>query len=163
MTLGEQLADHGMAAAGVLAIRISLHAQDRTDDIRSLQDLPLASAIAYGRMQNGRRFGDEVPALLFLAEAGLRARLAGYVLLKARRRGLAPGDIVYDPDLAPLLHNFIARCRHPMFYDALDLDGLEKLIGQLVIRWPSPALRNRRSADDPSIMVSQNGDTHYDA
>lgn len=154
LSLKDRLVEAGIATEGVRVLRIGLHGADRTDDIRSLGELPLASALAYARMQNGRRFG-EGPALIFLSEAHMRARLAGYVEMKARRPGLAPGDIIYDPDLAPLLHNFIARCRHPVFYDALERTDADRLIGRLVIRWPAPAMRNVRWVDDPALTVEE--------
>jgi hypothetical protein len=57
-----------------------------------------------------------------------------------RRRSLFP----YRDDLA-------GPCAAvPCFYDAVEEDGLDDLIGQLIVRWPEPLARNicRRAMRD---------------
>jgi hypothetical protein len=76
----------------------------------------------------------------------------------ARRKGLVPGDIVYDYEAAPLLHSFISRARCPVFYDAVDLDGLEDLFGRLVVRWPAPLVRNVRKVDELALTDGSTGE-----
>ena len=61
--------------------------------------------------------------------------------------------IVYDYEAAHLLHSFIARATEPVFYDAIDEDGLDDLIGQLVIAWPEPFTPHIRAANDPMLKV----------
>ncbi|MCC0005673.1 MAG: hypothetical protein H6872_11185 [Methylobacteriaceae bacterium] len=98
--------------------------------------------LVYERMQNGRVFGAEAQVLSFRGEAGGRARLSGFRRLVARRPGIAPGDIVYDYDVAHLLHDFISRAKHPTFYDAFPLRGLDDLVGRLVVQWPKPYMHD---------------------
>jgi hypothetical protein len=64
-----------------------------------------------------------------------------------------PGDIVYDYEAAHLLHSFIARAATPVFYDAIDEDGLDDLIGQLIVTWPEPITQHIRDAGDPMLEV----------
>ena len=59
---------------------------------------------------------------------------------------------MYHPDAAPLPHNFISRVRWLVFYDAHNEEGLDDLIGRLVVRWPQ-AVRNMRRYDEPSLVV----------
>lgn len=154
MTLASLLSARGVAAGDVLAHRNTLDPRDRSADLQSIADLaPTGHDLVYERMQNGRVFGARALVLSFRGEAGGRARLAGYRRLIARRPGVAPGDIVYDYDVAHLLHDFIARAKHPIFYDAFEIEGLEDLVGKLVVRWPWPFMRRRLRADDPGLLV----------
>lgn len=154
MILASLLAARGLDPAGVIAHRNTLDPRDVSADAPSLAALAKTGHdLVYERMQNGRAFGPEARVLSFRGEAGGRARLAGFRRLVARRPGVAPGDIVYDYDVAHLLHDFISRAKHPTFYDAFDLDGLGDLVGRLVVQWPRPCMRKRLSADDPRIRV----------
>ena len=156
-TLGSLLRARGLAEPGTRAIRHSLHREDRSDDVPSLSELVSRDLLpAYERMQDGRRLGHGNLLLSFVAEPGSRARLLGLRRVFARRKGIVPGDIVYDYEAAPLLHAFIARARCPVFYDAVDEAGLEDLFGSLVVRWPAPAGANVRQADDPNLVVEKN-------
>ena len=130
-------------------MRASLNPADRGDGFNSTADLVSTGTIdLYARMQDGQRFGPQADVLVFAAEAGGMARLRSFRTYRARRRGIAPGDIVYDYDAAHLLHSFISRARHPTFYDAFDRDELADLTGQLVVHWPAPMMRNIRKALD---------------
>ena len=40
-----------------------------------------------------------------------------------------------------------------MFYDAIDDDELDDLIGKLVIAWPEPLAQHIRDAGDPMLEV----------
>lgn len=75
---------------------------------------------------------------------------AGLRTLVARRPGSAPGDIVYDPEIAHLLHNFIARAKHPTFYDAFD-DARGPALAGIILRWPDE--RDIKPGDDPFLVV----------
>lgn len=126
-----------------IAYRVSLNPRDRDQDFRTTRDLVETKALfAYARMQDGMRFGAEAQVLIFAAEPALTARFFGYFTFRARRQGIAPGDIVYDYEVAHLLHSFIARARKPVFYDAFEQDGMDDLVGTLTIQWPKPALRS---------------------
>ena len=70
-----------------------------------------------------------------------------------RREGIVPTDIVYDYDAAHLLYAFIARAQTPVFYDAFAEDGLDDLIGKLVVQWPQPLERDIVEANDPALEV----------
>jgi hypothetical protein len=133
------LRGRGLHEHGVRAIRHTLHAEDRSDDFPSLGHVVRHNLLpVYERMQDGRRLGHDNALLSFVAEPDGYARLVGYRRVFARRRGIVPGDIVYDYEAAPLLHSFISRARCPVFYDTIDLTGLDDLFGNLVIRWPAP-------------------------
>lgn len=143
-----------MAEPDARAIRHTLHREDRSDDVPSLADLVARDLLpVYERMQDGRRLGHETRLLSFVAEGGGRARLVGLRRVFARRKGLVPGDIVYDYEAAPLLHSFIARARCPVFYDSVDEPGLEDLFGALTVRWPAAGIRAVRRADDPGLLI----------
>ena len=157
MTLASLLLARGFDPATLVAHRNTLDPRDVGEGARSIGDLAKSGHdLVYERMQNGRTFGAEARVLSFRGEAGGRARLAGFRRLVARRPGIAPGDIVYDYDVAHLLHDFISRAKHPTFYDAFEIEGLEDLIGGLVVQWPAPLMRKRRRADDPALLVVEN-------
>jgi hypothetical protein len=148
------LRGRGLMEPGLRAIRHTLNAQDRSDDFPSLAGLVGRNLLpVYERMQDGRRLGHDNALLSFVAEPGGLARLVGYRRVFARRKGLVPGDIVYDYEAAPLLHSFISRARCPVFYDSVDLDGLGDLFGRLVVRWPAPLVRNVLEVDDSGLAI----------
>jgi hypothetical protein len=107
----------------------------------------------YERMQDGLRFKHESTLLSFIGLPDGKAQLIGYRRMMARRPGIAPGDIVYDPDVAHLFHNFISRAKRPMFYDSLDMGGLEPLFGKLIVEWPRPCMVKLRPADHAGFKV----------
>lgn len=154
MTLAALLAARRLDPAGVIAHRNTLDPRDASVDAPSLEALAKTGHdLVYERMQNGRAFGAEARVLSFRGEAGGRGRLAGFRRLVARRPGIAPGDVVYDYDVAHLLHDFISRAKHPTFYDAFDLEGLDDLVGKLVVQWPRPYMRKQLGAGDPRLVV----------
>lgn len=154
-TLATFLRTCGVEPADTLACRISLNPQDAGDEFRTTADLLRQKCVlTYARMQDGRRLGADRDVLLFLAEPAGIARLFGHFHFRARRKGIAPGDIVYDYDAAHLLHSFIARAHHPTFYDAFEIAGLEAFFGTLTVRWPAPMMRAIRRADDEAITVA---------
>lgn len=154
MNLAALLAARGLDPAAMIAHRNTLDPRDRSADAPSLEALAASGHdLVYERMQNGRVFGAEAQVLSFRGEAGGRARLAGFRRLRARRPGIAPGDIVYDYDVAHLLHDFIGRAKHPTFYDAFPLEGLDDLVGRLVVQWPKPYMRRRLRADQAGLLV----------
>lgn len=153
-TLGEYLSALGIAPADALACRVALNPRDADADFRATEDLLRHKCLlTYARMQDGRRLGIDSAVLLFAAEKGGIARLHGHFRFRARRKGIAPGDIVYDYDAAHLLHSFIARARHPTFYDAFEIAGLEADFGRLTVAWPAPMMRAIRRADDSAIRI----------
>jgi len=155
-SLGALLRARGFDDPGMRALRVTLNRQDRSSDFACLDDLVRANVVGlYERLQDGRRLGCGNRVLTFLAEPGGRARLVGFRRFISRRKGLVPGDIVYDYDAAPLLHSFIARAQCPVFYDAIDEDGLEDLCGTLVVRWPKPYMRQVRTAHDSAILIDK--------
>lgn len=148
------LRGRGLLAPGTRAIRHTLDPRDRSDDVRSLADLLGQNLLpVYERMQDGRRLGNGTTLVSFAAEPGGQARLLGHRRVFERRRGIVPGDIVYDYDAAPLLHAFIARARCPTFYDTVDEPGLDDLLGHLVVDWPRPLASRVRQADDPGLRL----------
>jgi hypothetical protein len=154
MTLATLLLARGVDPASIVAHRNTLDPRDVGEGARAIADLAKSGHdLVYERMQNGRTFGAEARVLSFRGEAGGRARLAGFRRLVARRPGIAPGDIVYDYDVAHLLHDFISRAKHPTFYDAFEIEGLEDLVGKLVVQWPRPLMRKRLRADAPGIVI----------
>ncbi|MFO1114599.1 MAG: hypothetical protein U1E28_02885 [Beijerinckiaceae bacterium] len=155
MTLAELLLARGIESSGLLAHRNALDPRDASDAFATIGDLARTGHdLVYERMQDGPAFGDTAQVLSFRAEDGGRARLAGFRRLKARRPGIAPGDIVYDYDVAHLLHDFISRAKNPVFYDAFDLEGLEDLVGRLVVRWPE-AYGKIAPAGQPELIVAE--------
>jgi hypothetical protein len=92
------------------------------------------------------------PAVTLTANCAAN-RLAGFRKFTLRRQGNVPGDIVYHYDAAHLLHSFTARAAVPCFYDAIEEDGLEDLVGHLVLRCPEPLARNILGAGDAGLMV----------
>ncbi len=137
------------------ALRVTLDRRDRGDDHPSLAALVANGRDrAYSRMQEGMRLGSGRAILVFVAEPGGRARFRGFRRYLARRPGVAPGDLVYDYDVADLFHAFIARSRRPVFYDALDLPGLDDLVDRLSVTWPRPAMVALRPAVHPGLVAS---------
>lgn len=139
----------------LFALRTTLDPRDVTDDHRVTADL-LATGHerAYARMQEGIALGSGRAILCFVGEPGSRARFTGLRRFFARRPGVVPGDIVYDYDVADLFHQFVARSRRPVFYDAIDLPGLDDCVGRLVVDWPRPAMVRLRPADHPGLIVA---------
>ncbi len=159
MNLASLLAARGLDPAGILAHRNTLDPRDASIDAPSLEALAKTDHdLVYERMQNGPVFGGEAKVLSFRGEPGGRARFAGFRRLLARRPGIAPGDIVYDYDIAHLLHDFIGRAKHPTFYDAFALEGLDDLVGKLVVQWPKPYMRKRLRAGDIRLAVVESLD-----
>jgi len=153
-SLAALLTERALFAPGMRAVRHTLDRRDRTSDLRTIADVVKANQLSiYARMQEGRRLGHDNALLSFVGEPEGRARLMGFAQVFARRRGLAPGDIIYDYDAAPLLHNFISRSRIPTFYDFSDLPGLEDLMGRLIVQWPRPHAVGVRNAFDPELIV----------
>ena len=158
-TLSTVLAERGLVSGKIegerfLAFRLTLNPNDSSADFRTIADVVREGvASVYARMQDGRRFGDEAKVLVFTAETDGAARLTSVQRFVARRKGLVPGDIVYDYDAAHLLHSFIARARCPIFYDSFDEPGLDDMIGRLVVQWPKPMMRALRRANEPGLVV----------
>lgn len=153
-TLGDLLRARGIDPHGVISIRNSLHPEDMSNDFRNLDDVASANAIPMlDRMQDGPHIAHESRVLSFVAIEGGRARLTGFRRFMMRPHGVVPGDIVYDYDAAHLLHAFIARATAPVFYDALDEDGLDDVIGKLVVQWPEPMAIHIRDANDAGIAI----------
>lgn len=154
-TLADLLAARGFEAANIVAIRNTLHAEDVSSDFRTLADVIAANALPMlDRMQDGPRIAHEALVLSFAALDNGHARLTGFRRFLMRREGIVPTDIVYDYDAAHLLHAFIARAATPVFYDAFDEDGLDDLIGQLVVQWPQPLEHHIVDANDPRLIVA---------
>ena len=154
-TLADVLAARGLKAAGIIAVHNTLHPSDMSNDFRNLDDVIAANALPMlDRMQDGPCIAHEALVLSFAALDAGRARLTGFRRFMMRRAGIVPADIVYDYDAAHLLHAFIARAHSPVFYDAFDEDGLEDLIGQLVVQWPEPVAQNILKASDPRLVVA---------
>lgn len=154
-TLADLLAARGFEAANIVAIRNTLHADDVSSDFRTLADVIDANALPMlDRMQDGPRIAHDALVLSFAAWEDGRARLTGFRRFLMRREGIVPTDIVYDYDAAHLLHAFIARANTPVFYDAFDEDGLDDLIGQLVVQWPQPLEQHIVDANDPRLIVA---------
>lgn len=139
----------------LFGLRTTLDPRDAADHVRVTADLLTSGhERAYARMQEGIRLGSGRAILCFVGEAGGRARFTGLRRFFARRPGIVPGDIVYDYDLADLFHQFVARSRRPVFYDAIDLPGLDDAIGRLVVAWPRPAMVKLRPVDHPRLIVA---------
>lgn len=152
--LADLLAARGFDTARIVAIRNTLHPSDICGDFRDINDVIAAKALPMlDRMQDGPRIAHESLVLSFAGLDDGRARLTGFRRFLMRRPGIVPGDIVYDYDAAHLLHAFIARAHAPVFYDALDEDGLEDLIGALIVQWPRPLERSIVEADDAGLLV----------
>jgi len=153
-TLAELLNARGVDAASIVAVRNTLHADDISNDFRTLADVIDANVLPMlDRMQDGPRIAHNTLVLSFAALDGGRARLTGFRRFLMRREGIVPTDIVYDYDAAHLLYAFIARAQTPVFYDAFAEDGLDDLIGKLVVQWPQPLERDIVEANDPALEV----------
>lgn len=145
----------GLPTEPLFALRTTLDPRDATDDHRATADLGrLGHERVYARMQEGIRLGSGRAILCFLGEPGGRARFTGFRRFFARRPGVVPGDIVYDYDVADLFHQFVSRSRRPVFYDAIDVSGLDDLVGRLVVDWPRPAMIRLRPAIHPRLIVA---------
>jgi hypothetical protein len=152
VTLGGILRERGLPTAETFAINVTLHADDASPDFPDLDSMIRANVLAmYDRMQDGVVIADGSAMLSFVAAGDGIARLTAYRRFMLRARGNVPGDIVYDYEAAHLLHAFIARAAQPTFYDAVDLDGLDDLIGSLIVRWPDDPML--RPADDATLVV----------
>jgi hypothetical protein len=154
-TLADLLRTRGLDAAKIVAVRNTLHPSDMSNDFRDMDDVIAANALPMlDRMQDGPCIAHEALVLSFAALDENRARLTGFRRFLMRRQGIVPSDIVYDYDAAHLLHAFIARAHAPVFYDAFDEDGLEDLIGTLVVQWPLPVERHILDASDPALVIT---------
>lgn len=152
--LAELLRARGLVADRIMAIRNTLHPDDVCADFRDMDDVRRANALPmFDRMQDGPRIDDGARVLSFVALDDGRARLTGFRKFMLRHRGNVPGDIVYDYEAAHLLHCFIARAAVPTFYDAIDQDGVDDLIGRLVVQWPEPLAGNIMRANDAGLVV----------
>ena len=149
------LAARGLGDAEPLwALRLTLDPRDRCPEHPSLAALVAQGHDrAYSRMSEGLRLGSGRAILVFAAEPGGRSRFRGFRRYLPRRPGIAPGDIVYDYDVHDLFHAFVARSRRPVFYDALDLPGLDDQTDRLVVDWPRPAMLALRPADHPGLIL----------
>lgn len=155
--LADRLRTGGIDPSTVTAHRIALHPDDADEIFRTTADLANSHlALTYERIQDGAAFGARALVAAFVAQADGTARFAGLRDLTARRAGSAPGDIVYDPEFAHLLHNFISRAKAPTFYDALDDTRGGCLLDSVVI-WPKEAADVLR-ADDSSLPIVEGSD-----
>ncbi len=153
-TLNDLLCARGLDARRIVAIRNALHPDDVCKSFRTIDDVVHAGALPMlDRMQDGPLIEHDTLVLSFVALPDGRAKLTGFRRFLMRRQGVVPGDIVYDYEAAHLLHSFIARATTPVFYDAIDEDGLDDLIGQLVIAWPESLTQHIRDAGDPMLEV----------
>ena len=154
MTLGELLQARGLLTPNTIAIRNTLHPEDVSDDFPDTKAIVDAGVIGmYDRMQDSAVIADGSRVLSFVALDNGRAKLTAFRTFRLRAGGNVPGDIVYDYDAAHLLHAFIARAATPMFYDAIEIGGLDDLIGTLTVQWPEPLAMNVRIADDAGLVV----------
>lgn len=153
-TLADVLRAGGFDATGIVAIRNALHPDDVSEDFRDTEAILRAGVLGmYDRMQDGPVIADGSRVLSFVAMDDARAKLTAFRVFKLRAGGNVPGDIVYDYDAAHLLHAFIARAAKPTFYDAVDIDGFDDLIGRLVVRWPEPMAKNIICANDAALAI----------
>jgi hypothetical protein len=154
LTLGELLQARGLLTPNTIAIRNTLHPEDVSDDFPDTKAIVDAGVIGmYDRMQDSAVIADGSRVLSFVALDNGRAKLTAFRTFRLRAGGNVPGDIVYDYDAAHLLHAFIARAATPMFYDAIEIDGLDDLIGALIVQWPEPLAMNVRIADDAGLVM----------
>ena len=154
MTLGELLQARGLLTPNTIAIRNTLHPEDVSDDFPDTKAIVDAGVIGmYDRMQDSAVIADGSRVLSFVALDNGRAKLTAFRTFRLRAGGNVPGDIVYDYDAAHLLHAFIARAATPMFYDAIEIDGLDDLIGTMTVQWPEPLAMNVRIADDAGLVM----------
>ena len=142
----------GLDPTTVLAHRITLHRDDRDESYRTTADLARTDhTLIYQRIQDGATFGAEALVAGFVAQENGTVLFAGLRRLVARRAGVAPGDIIYDPDIANLLHNFISRSTAPTFYDAFE-DARADTLSGTVLRWPDDAA-DALAADDIRLLL----------
>lgn len=136
-TLGGLLVERGLDPHHIVATYNDLDPRDACADFRDIADVVEANVHhLLDRMQDGPRIADGSAVLSFVAMGDRRARLTSFRRFRMRRPGMAPGDIVYDYDAAHLLHAFIARSDHPYFYDVSDEEGMDDVIGHLIVAWP---------------------------
>ncbi len=161
-TLQDVLQARGIETHGMLALRVALHPADATNVFQTTADVMKAGQLSnYMRMQEGRRLGPDNLVLCFAEEPFGTARLFDVRRFRARRPGIAPGDLVYDPDLVDLLQNFIGRTKRPTFYDVFEPDArLEKayasiagFFNSLVVHWPAPVARIVRKVGHGGLRV----------
>lgn len=154
MTLGDVLQARGFVPADMVAIRNTLHPDDVSTDFRNMADVISANALQmYDRMQDGPQIAHHALVMSFAAMDDGRAHLTSLRTFLLRRKGIVPGDIVYDYDAAHLLHSFIARAASPYFYDAIEQSGLNDLYGQLVVQWPEPLADNILAASHHGLTI----------
>ena len=154
LTLKDLLRARGFDARTIVAVRNALHPDDTCESFRTIDDVVRAGALPMlDRMQDGPLIEHDALVLSFVALPDDRAKLMGFRRFLMRRQGVVPGDIVYDYEAAHLLHSFIARAATPVFYDAIDEEGLDDLIGRLVITWPEPVTQHIRDASDPMLEI----------
>lgn len=148
------LENRALRSSEILATYNDLHPADTCADFRTIADAVQVNAHhLLDRMQDGPRIASGARVLSFVAIGDGRARLTAFRRFSMRRQGIVPTDIVYDYDAAHLLHAFIARASLPFFYDAHDEDGLDDLIGRLVVKWPDGRTDDILSANDPFLLA----------
>ena len=151
-TLSDRMRAAGLDPTTVLAHRIALHREDGDESYRTTADLARTGhTLIYQRLQDGATFGTEALVAGFVAQANGTVLFADLRRLVARRAGVAPGDIIYDPDIANLLHNFISRSTTPTFYDAFEDARTNELTG-IVLNWPDDAA-DVLVADDVRLLL----------
>ena len=107
----------------------------------------------YDRMQDGPRIDHAASVLSFVALPDGQARLTGFRKFMLRRQGNVPGDIVYDYGAAHLLHS-VHRPRSGALLLRYDRgNGLDDLIGHLVLQWPQPLTRKILQATDAELTI----------
>lgn len=150
--LADRLRTAGLSPADVLVHRIVLDPADRDEEYRSTADLARTGhVLVYERIQDGAVFGQKALVAGFVETSDGNVRFAGLRRVVARRPGSAPGDIIYDPEIAHLLHNFITRAKDPTFYDAAEDERGPSLEGT-GLHWPGDGQDIRRG-DDPALIL----------
>ena len=153
-SLGSILHDRALRPAEILAIYNDIHPADTCTDFRDITDVVEVNAHhLLDRMQDGPRIAHDAKVMSFVSIGDGRARLTAFRRFSMRRQGIVPTDIVYDYDAAHLLHAFIARASLPFFYDAQDEDGLDDLIGHLIVKWPENSTDAILTASDPLLLI----------
>jgi hypothetical protein len=148
------LDDRALQPAEILVTYNDIHPADTCSDFRTIADVVQVNAHhLLDRMQDGPRIANDTRVMSFVAIGDSRARLTAFRRFSMRRQGIVPTDIVYDYDAAHLLHAFIARASLPFFYDAQDEDGLDDLIGRLIVKWPEGRMDAVLCAIDPLLLT----------
>jgi hypothetical protein len=154
-SLADILQCRALQPAEILATYNDIHPEDTCADFRSVADAMNVNAHhLLDRMQDGPRIANDARVMSFVAIGDGRARLTAFRRFSMRRQGIVPTDIVYDYDAAHLLHAFIARASLPFFYDAWDEDGLDDLIGHLIVKWPEGRRDDILYANDPLLLTN---------